>query len=726
MQVSFSSLEAMLLSAAEGVRPPKRMTVSQAAAEHRKLENQGSYVGDWQNSMTPYLVEPMDELNSREFTGMVFVGPAQCGKTDMFLNWQLFSVICDPADMMLIQTAQDTARDFSIRRVDRLHRHSPDVGEKLIARRDADNTFDKKYQSGMLLTLSWPTINQLSGRPVPRLWLTDYDRMVDDVDGEGSPFDLARKRATSFRSHGMTAAESSPGKIITDNKWQRKTKHEAPPTGGILALFNRGDRRLYYWHCISCHNAFEPNFNLLQIPDSKDEMEQAEGATMACPHCGQIYSHDPSPSGDEGPGKHVMNAEEARWVGDGQTWTPEKTLVGDRPRSDIASFWLKGVCAAFSDWKTLVLNYIKAEKEYEDTGSETALKTTVNVDQGMAYLPKADATARVPEQLKARAKDIGDRVVPWGIRFLIATIDLQKNRFVVQVHGIGAGSDITVIDRFDIQKSERLDEDGERLWVNPGAYPEDWKLLVKHVLKKTYPLGDGSGRHMAIKQVVSDSGGSEGFTANAYAFVRWLKRYEPGYDAAENQGSAGRVFSTSPEDDALWEPSLAGRFMLLKGASSPNAPRMAISYPDSQRKDRSAGARGEIPVMFINPNTIKDTLNMLLDRLDPRGGRINFPAWLPSTFYSELCVEVKDPKKDTWSNPKNYRNESWDLLVYCLAALLMPSIMADYINWDDPEQGWAREWDKNDLVFNPHTQDKPFDNETKPDYDLSELAEALA
>lgn len=712
MEVSFKALEQIVLAAAEGVRPPERLTVSEASVKYRKLNNPGSFVGDWTNDMTRYLVEPMDVLNHREYTGMIFVGPAQCGKTDMFLNWQLFSVICDPADMMLIQTAQDTARDFSIRRVDRLHRHSEEVGNRLIPRRDADNTFDKKYQSGMLLTLSWPTINQLSGRPVPRLWLTDYDRMVDDVDGEGNPFDLARKRATSFRSHGMTAAESSPGKVIDNPKWQRKTKHEAPPTGGILALYNRGDRRLYYWHCISCHNAFEPNFNLLQSNDSKDEMEQAEGAVMACPHCGQIYSHNPSADGTEGPGKHVMNNEEAAWVKDGQMWTEDKEIVGDAFRSDIASFWLKGVCAAFSDWKTLWLNNMKAEKEYLENGSETALKTTVNVDQGLPYLPKLQANARLPDQIKARAKDFGMKVVPWGVRFLIATIDLQKNRFEVQIHGIGAGDDIWIIDRFFIQKSERRDKDdpSQLLWVNPGAYPEDWKLLVKQVINKTYPLGDGSGREMAIKQIICDSGGSDGFTANAYAFVRWLKTYE---------------YGNNPADDEIWEPGLEARFMLLKGASNENAPRVAITYPDSQRKDSKAGARGEIPVLMINTQMQKDKLNMMLDRTDPRGGRISFPDWLPSTFYSELCVEVKDPKKG-WINPKGYRNESWDLLVYCLSALLMPTVMSEYIDWDDPLQGWAKEWAENDLVFNPEVEDKPFDNQTDDDYDLAALAEELA
>lgn len=713
--LSFDTLEQMMVGAAEGVRPPERLTVSEAAEKYRHIENQGSYVGPWKNSTTPYLTEPMDEMTSRDFTGLIFVGPAQSGKTDMFLNWQLFSVICDPADMMLIQTAQDTARDFSIRRVDRLHRHTPAVGERLISRRDADNTYDKKYRSGMLLTLAWPTINQLSGRPVPRLWLTDYDRMVEDVNEEGSPFDLARKRATSFRSHGMTVAESSPGRIITDPKWTRKTPHEAPPTTGILALFNRGDRRLFYWHCISCHNAFEPNFNLLQYPDSKDEMEAAEAAVMACPHCGQVYTHEPSLDG-AGPGKHAMNAEEARWVKDNQKWTSDKEIVGTPIRSDVASFWLKGVCAAFSDWKTLVLNYLKAEKEYEETGSETALKTTVNVDRGEPYTPKAEADQRVPEEIKSRAKDYGDQVVPFGVRFLVATVDTQKNRWVVQVHGIGAGGDIWVIDRFEIKKSNRKDEDGERLWVKPGAYKEDWKLLVPEVMKKTYPLADGSGRRMAIKQTICDSGGREGVTEAAYAFYRWLRRYEPGYE----DGKEG----ATPEDDALWEPGLAARFMLLKGEPKEDVPRVRIGYPDSQRKDRNAGARGEIPVLFINVNMLKDTLNMLLDRTEPRGGRINFPSWLPSSFYTELCVEVKD-NKGRWTNPKSYRNESWDLLVYCLATLLMPNIMAEYIDWDDPEQSWAREWDQNDLVFDPNAGNKPFDNQKKPAYDLSKLAEAL-
>lgn len=630
--------------------------------------------------------------------------------TDMFPNWLGHSTICDPADMMLIQTSQTTARDFSMRRIDRLHRHSPDIGARLLKTKQADNTYDKTYRSGMLLTLSWPTINELSGKPIPRLWLTDYDRMTQDVDGEGSPFFLARKRATTFRSNGMCAAESSPGFVVDNPKWIRTSKHEAPPTQGILAIYNQGDRRRWYWQCVSCHNHFEPSFDLIRYPESEDLMEAAEMATLECPHCSIHYHHDPM---DDLPGKHLLN-ERGLWVPDHCHVDQDGVVHGNPPRSTIASFWLKGVAAAFSDWKTLVFNHLSATREYNRTGNEETLKATVNTDQGEPYAPKSLSSDRVPEALKARAKDRGFRVVPATVRFLIATIDIQKNRFVVQVHGITATRDIVVIDRFDVRKSEREDKvAGGNLWVNPGAYLEDWKLLVKEVMLKTYPLSDGSGREMGMKFTVSDSGGREGVTANAYSFYRWLRYGDP-----ENQAE------DAEEGDYEWSPGLAGKFLLLKGASAKEAPRVAINYPDSQRKDRSAGARGEIPVLMINPNLVKDMLDHMLNRTDP-GGQIEFPNWLDDNFFIELTVEVKNPQKNVWENPHKFRNESWDLLAYCIAATLTPMIGLEHMNFDDAPP-WAEVWDMNDLVFDPETQDKPYEAKRSGKADLAALAENLA
>jgi phage terminase large subunit GpA-like protein len=161
----------------------------------------------------------------------------------------------------------------------------------------------------------------------------------------------------------------------------------------------------------------------------------------------------------------------------------------------------------------------------------------------------------------------------------------------------------------------------------------------------------------------------------------------------------------------------------VKGSPVKGAPRVQIAYPDSERKDRHAGARGEIPILMINGDTLKDTADKMLTRTDPGGGRVNFPTYLPDTFYTELCVEIKTPKG--WQNPKNFRNESWDLFVYAIAGAISRHIGIEHIDWEAPPS-WADEWDRNDLVFNPKKDDKPFQSKPKAALDLRKLAENLA
>lgn len=671
----------LIVRLADGLKPPERLTVSQAAEKYRYINNAGSYIGPWRNSTVQYMADVMDVLDSREHRACVFVGSSQCAKTDVILNWLLHTVVCSPMDFILYQTTQSTARDFSRRRVDRLHRHSPVVGERVMKAGDADNTFDKYYSSGMIFTLSWPTINELSGRPIGKVALTDYDRMPQNIDEEGAPFDLAQARTTTFGSFGMTFAESSPGFPPTNPKWLPSTKHEAPPCDGILSLYNRGDRRRWYWQCPDCKDWFEPTFKLLTWQEHKDIAKAAATAKMGCPHCGVLIDHDQ---------KKQLNLG-GRWLREGQTIDKNGVAHGEGLTSKTASFWLKGVAAAFKSWETIVTKYLQAEAEFEATGSQEALQATVNTDQGEPYIPRGIGSQRLPEDLKAKAVDIPERHVPEDVRCLLATIDVQGNRFEVQVHGVRPGLDLVVVDRFAIQKSKRKDNDGDREWVKPGTYLEDWDLVTEEVLQKTYPLDDGSGRRMQIKMVGCDSGGKAGVTAKAYDYYRTLKK-----------------------------KGMAGRFQLLKGGSNPSAPRIMLSYPDSQRKDRKAAARGEIPVLMLHTDKLKDQLDNMLDRKDPGGGLIQFPEWLPDSFFVELTVEQKN-HKGKWENPKSLRNESWDLLTYCLA--LCAHLGLETVNWQKPPS-WVATWDANTLVSQPDTP--RFGTTPKPKVDYSKIAEALA
>ena len=602
--------------------------------------------------------------------------------TDVILNWLLHIMVCAPSDFILYQTSQSVARDFSRRRLDRLHRFSPAIGEKLRKSGDADNTYDKFYTTGAIATLSWPTINELSGRPVGKVALTDYDRMPQDIDGEGSPFSLAATRTKTFGSFAMTFAESSPGFETTNPKWLPASKHEAPPCPGILSLYNQGDRRRWYWQCPDCKDWFEPAFKLLSWDPDKDIQKAAASVHMRCPHC--AVALPPALQADLNRG--------GRWLKEGQSIDKHGRVHGEGRRSDTASFWLKGPAAAFSTWQTLVTKYLQAEAEFESTGSQEALKSTVNTDQGEPYIPRGIGSSRLPEDIKQKSQPLPERMVPEDVRCLLATIDVQANRFEVQVHGVRPGLDLVVIDRFAIQKSKRLDPDGERYWVKPGTHLEDWELITEQVLMRTYPLADGSGRRMQVKMVGCDSGGKAGVTSKAYDYYRTLRK----------QG-------------------LHGRFMLLKGASMASAPRITVSYPDAQRKDRKAAARGEIPVLLINTDKVKDQLDNMLDRAEPGGGMLVLPEWLPDSFFVELTVEQKD-HKGKWVNLKKLRNEAWDLLVYCLA--LSSYLNMESINWQKPP-GWVAEWDANTLVSG-ETAERRFAAAPKPSVDLGKLAADLA
>lgn len=694
MHFKFDSLEQMLKVIAENVRPPERISVSKAAEKYRYLR-EATHVGPWDNDIAPYLVEIMDEMESLEYNAVCFAGPARCGKSDIFFNWLAYSTNCDPGDMMVVHMTQSTSRDWSQRDLRKALRHSTHLGNKVIPGKQNLNTHDIRFVS-MSLLVKWPTITEVSGKTLRRTWVMDADRMPLDIDGEGYIFDLARKRTQTYGRHGMTVIESSPGFEVTNHRHIPKTPHEAPPTEGILSVYNRGDRRRWFWQCanMECSEYFEPEFKYLNYPDSKDKTLAAEMATLDCPHCGFSHTHDPGPGQ---PGKFGLN-KGGKWIKDGQKIDRDGNITGEPYQSDIASFWLKGVAAAFVTWKELIIKYLNAMEDYQRTGETGSLKTTINTDQGLPFTPPSLQGDRLPEDLKARAESWERGTVPWWVRYLTATIDVQKNRFVVQVHGHGVGNDKCVIDRYDIRKSLRKDEDGEHYWLSPHSYEEDWRLLVPEVIERSFPLADDSGRRMRIKAIGCDSGGREGVTINAYKFWRWLRdEHEAGHHR---------------------------RFQLIKGGSNKNAPSATLSYPDATRKDQRAGSRGEVPVILLNTDMIKDQVDGLLNRTTEFGGRIIFPDWLPDWFYSELTVEVKTIKG--WENPKKLRNEAWDLLVYDYGlAILSRHIGINTLDWENPPT-WAREWDYNDMVFG-ETAPLPFAPvPIAKKTDLSKLAEELA
>jgi len=668
---------------------PDHKSPSEWAEQERHLNNAPGYVGPWKFEMAPYLREPLDQLVNPDLDAVIFVGPAQCGKTELILNWTGFSIKSDPSDMTIFSPTQNNARDFSNRRIDRLHRDSDLLGE-LLASKDADNKFDKHYRNGMILGLAWPTKAELAGKPIPRIALTDRDRMDDDIEGEGDPFDLATKRTTSFGSFKMTLCESSPSREITDYRKVPKTPHEAPPTTGILALYNRGDRRRWYMPCGRCGEYLEPRFELLEWEQNPSILDAAESVRMRCPTCDDLMHPD----------ERFTLQQSGLWLPDG-CHIHNGVVVGNPRRTKFASYWLEGCSAAFTNWQNLVATYLTAEEEFETSLSEEALKKFYNTDLGRPYKPKAMESERTPEDLIARAEDIGRSEdgkieIISEVAFLIATVDVQKNMWVVQIWGVIPGNpfDLVLVERFDIRKSKRKDADGDTLWVKPGTYQEDWDLLEEQVIRRTYPIQDRPGKSMGIRITGCDSGGEAGVTSSAYNF--WRKMNKKG---------------------------LGKRFILLKGRTTPTAPHVFESFPDANDKKNLAVARGDVPVWLLNSNMIKNIANNRLDAQEPGSGRVRIPKWMPTWLFTEFCSEVFGDKG--WKKLPGKRNEAWDLLYYAIAVCMTKSIRCERPEFWDKLPVWADPSDHaNPFVFDSGSE--PFADRPKTSYDLSKIASQIA
>lgn len=672
---------------------PDHKLPSEWAEQERELNNAPGYVGPWRFGLAPYLREPLDQLVNPDLEAVVFVGPAQCGKTELILNWVGYSVRADPADMTIFSPTQNNARDFSNRRIDRLHRDTERVGKELLDSRDADNKFDKHYKNGMILGLAWPTKAELAGKPIPRIALTDRDRMEDNIDEEGDPFDLATKRTTSFGSFAKTLCESSPSREIKDYRYVPKTPHEAPPCDGILGLYNRGDRRRWYMPCGRCGEYFEPRFELLDWEGRNgivmSILDAAESTVMHCPIC----------EGTIQPKERYELAQNGLWLPDG-CHIENGQVAGNGRRTKIASYWLEGCAAAFTNWPKLVSTYLTAEESFEATLSEEALKKFYNNDLGRPYKPKAMEMERTPEDLMARAEEIGkndDGIIEIisGVAFLIATVDVQKNMFIVQVWGVMPGKpyDLVLVDRFDIRKSARTDDDGDRLWVKPGVYLEDWDYIESEVIRKTYKMKDRE-EHMAIRMTGCDSGGKAGVTEKAYAY--WRKMNAKG---------------------------LGKRFLLLKGTGKPTAATCHESFPDASDKKNLAVARGDVPIWLLNSNTLKNEANNRLESVVPGHGMIRLPKWMPDWLFGEFCSEVFKDKG--WTKLAGKRNEAWDLLYYALGLCMTKYIRCERAKFWDNLPNWADPFDPtNPFIVRPGSE--PFAEKPKVSYDLAEIASKIA
>ena len=649
-------------------KPRDAREVTEIVGDVFKLPEGGSF----DISLVPYLRQPLNWLKDRDTHMIVYVSPARAGKTvTLVIGGVTYVLTEDPSDCLIVHITDTTAKKFSKLSIARTFQNSPKIKALMQSSKDSNNILAKFLRNGAALIIGYPAPSQLAATDYKYVFITDSDRSPDD-NGQGDWIKQADKRTQTFGTAGKTVLESSPSRDIIDPDWKRTTRHEAPPVAGIMAWYNMGDRRIEYWECPHCWEMFPlyPDYSLFHLPDRDDLLKELikNGTADTAKKYDKIWCPNNG---------CCIEPEHKSTMGEKHQWYPE---FPEAPNNRIKSYWGSGYSAGFQTWRAILTEYFLALVYWSETGDESKLRVTYNLDMGAPYTSMSMNSKLTSNELRERAYDFGNKVVPQGVRYLIANIDSQKWKWVVDIQGIGVNNERWIIDRFDVQTSSRQtpktneSDDISFELVQPATYVEDWDILTEQVLRRTYPLDDGSKREMKIHHTVCDMQGLDGVTENAYKYAKKLK-----YDLG-----------------------LGDQLTLLRGERPnprTNQPLVTLSRLDkTSRAAILARVVGKLSFARVNTTIAKDVLAGQLRRTEKGANYIHFSTFLDDSVFDECVVEVRTPSG--WGNPLGRRNEQWDLLAYGLANLKLIEFKQfnQQFLWANPPS-FAAEWDNNTNII---------------------------
>ncbi|WP_282129680.1 terminase gpA endonuclease subunit [Roseobacter litoralis] len=651
----FASADEIIREALPSLKPLARVNVSETAT--RRMIKSGGHWVRWRDDVAPYMNEPMDVTTSRRFDSIAFVGPARSSKSEgLVINPIVHAILAQPRFVAMFSPTKGAAQEWSEGVLDPLISHSPELKERQLSGKGADNIFTKKFKGGLRLTVDWPVGDKLAQRSLALVIGTDYDKFKADIGansegmGEGSAFNLMRKRTEDQGSRAMTIVESSPRFPILDEQWVPATAHEAPPCEGIAAIYNAGSRGRLYWTCPSCAHEFEPKFERL-VPGTEGSAAERGAATyMLCPS-GNGCVIEASEKAD-------LNRS-ARWLheDEGGALVPLDEL---QRNVATASYWLPGPAAALAPWSRIMSRWIDAEETFAKTGGEGALKSITNVELGLPYLPRARSLSAglSVDALKELQTDNAWQTAPADTAFITVAIDVQKGKFVCQAEAWLPNLERVLIDRFELVNPPETAPRPEGRAIAPEKYGEDWDAILP-IMEKVYPVESG-GHGLKVLALVCDLRGQPGVTPRARDFYRKIRLTN------------------------------RNRFYLVQGEPGDKRARAVLRTPQTAHKGKEHVAR-DVPAIYAGTDLLKDEVAASLMRDEAGERKLNLPRFAPHEVLEEYCAERRGDKG--WAKrPGVQRNEALDLSVYALALAIV--LEAEAINWENPPI-WATPGHKN-------------------------------
>lgn len=367
------------------VAPPPKLTVSEWADRYRYLSREDSAEpGKWRTARAPYQQEMMDAINDPYLETIVYMTSAQIGKTALISNIIGYFMHQDPWPIMLVQPTLELAEAYSKDRLAPMLRDTPVLRSKVMnpRRRDSGNTLlHKRFPGGQITMAGANSPASLASRPIRIVLLDEVDRYPVSAGTEGDPVSLVSKRTTTF--------------------WNRKRILVSTPTvqGASRIEFAYLESTMEQW-CLPCpkcgeHQPLQWSHLLF------------ENVNYRCPYCG-------------------FPSAEFEWKNGSGKWVA-------RQESKVRGFHLNALSSPWKRWAELIEEFKEAKK-----GGTEILKTFVNTVLGETWEEEGEKLEE--EQLMKRCEGYPAEV-PDEVRVLTAAVDVQDDRFEIEVIGWGVGKE---------------------------------------------------------------------------------------------------------------------------------------------------------------------------------------------------------------------------------------------------------------------------------------------
>lgn len=445
----------------DGIKPMERLTPSDWADKYRFLSSSASAEpGRWRTSRTPYLREIMDRLSPYdECEEISIMKGAQLGFTEAGFNAIGYFIHLDPCSIMYIMPTLDTIKRNSKMRITPMIEATPVLSNKIMKARKKDSgnsMFQKDFPGGTLIMAGANSASSLRSVPIKVVVLDEVDAYPSDLDGEGSPIDLAKARTRTFA--------------------KRKLMYFSTPlvhgSSVIEGKYLESSQRKYFVPCPHCSEMQYLDFKKLKY--DKDERKKPINIRYECIKCKKgISEHH----------KTEMLA--------GGEWRDTFPKKADKKKYAYQINSLYSPLGWYS-WKNAIEDWLLAQDKADK------LKVFVNTVLGETWLEKGE----VPEWENIYNRRIQYDITkpPKAVIMITIGVDVQIDRLELEIKGWGKN-----------QISYSL---GYRIIAGETSKSKVWEELGK-VLKETWVREDGLV--IPVRRMAIDTGYN---TAFVYDFCR--------------------------------------------------------------------------------------------------------------------------------------------------------------------------------------------------------------